>query len=58
MYFVRVSKQKEKRERENNACICMYDRFTGTLFFPFSEGMSSHETEQGFFLSLSLSLSS
>jgi len=58
MYFVCVSKQKEKRERKNNACIYMYDTLTGTLFFPFFEGMSSHETEQEFFLSLSLSLSS
>ena len=58
MYFVRVSKQKEKRERKNNECIYMYDTLTSILIFPFSEGMSSHETEQEFFLSLSLSLSS
>jgi len=57
MYFVRLSKKKEKRERKYNACIYIYDTLTGTLFVPFSEGMSSHDTEQEFFFSLSLSLS-
>ena len=36
----------------------MYDKLTGTLFFPFSEGMSSHERELEIFLSRSLSPSS
>jgi len=55
--YVYQNRRKREREKIMHVYICMTNSLA-LFFFPFSEGMSSHETEQGFFLSLSLSLSS